>query len=276
MTSAGGWTTIHVRSVGNRDDVVRALFACGAEGVQELDAEIVTHLRQPDLAALGDAIRRADSAASVTASPLPDVDWTVAWRTQLKPQRAGNLVVTPPWSAGEYAAKERIVIEPGMAFGTGDHETTRGVLRLLPGVLRPGDVVADLGSGSGVLAIAAAKLGARHVYAIEVDPDAAGNAEMNVGLNDVGASVTLMQGDAFALLPLVAPVQLALANIVTPALIELLPLMSAAVGREGRAILSGILGEESGRIRDALRDGHWRVTSTDEEGLWWSAAIVRV
>jgi len=270
-----GWTAIHVRSATARDAVIRALFEFGAEGVQELDAEVVTHMHAPDMAALSRAIASADAAAEVRSSAVPDVDWTVEWRTHLKPRRVGNLVVTPPWFADDYAKAERIVIEPGMAFGTGDHETTRGVLRLLPAVLRAGDVVADLGSGSGVLSIAAAKLGGRHVYGIENDPDAASNADMNVLLNEVAGSVTMMQGDAFQLLPFVSPVNIVLANIVTPVLIDLLPVIAAAVGTGGRAILSGILVEESDRIRAALTQGAWKTTQTDSEGLWWSVAIAR-
>jgi ribosomal protein L11 methyltransferase len=274
VTSAG-WTAIHIRSSGDRDAIIGALFEFGAEGVQELDMEVVTHLHAPDLPALRRALVAVDASAQVTASPAPDVDWTVEWRKHLKPRRVGNLVVTPPWFADDYTNAERIVIEPGMAFGTGDHETTRGVLGLLPSVLRFGDVVADLGSGSGVLGVAAAKLGARHVFAIENDPDATENAELNVRANGVGAAMTWMEGDAFALLPLVAPVQLVLANIVTPVLIDLLPAIAAAVGPQGRAILSGILVDEAPRMRDALSAGGWTVTAAEAEGLWWSVAICR-
>lgn len=274
MTQAG-WTAIHIRFASDPAAVARTLFAFGAEGIQELGPEIVTHMRSPDLVTLKRAVAMVDDDAEVVSWPTPDVDWTVAWRAHLKPHRVGAMVVTPPWFADDFTKAERIVIEPGMAFGTGDHETTRGALRLLPSTLHRGDVVADLGSGSGVLGIAAAKLGARHVYGIENDPDAAGNAATNIDLNEVSGAVTMMQGDAFQLLPLVAPVQLVLANIVTPVLLQLLPLIAAAVGDGGRAILSGILADESHRIRSALRDGAWAITSSDEEGLWWSVATVR-
>jgi ribosomal protein L11 methyltransferase len=270
-----GWTAIHVRSVSDRAAVIQALFVCGAEGVQELDTEVVTHMRSPNVAALTQAVAAADAGAEVVSQPAPDVDWTVEWRKHLKARRVGNLVITPPWFSDDYSAEERIVIEPGMAFGTGDHETTRGVLRLLPQVLRRGDVVADLGSGSGVLAIAAARLGARHVYGIENDPDATGNAAMNVELNGASDSVTMMEGDAFVMLPLVAPVQLVLANIVTPVLTELLPLMAGAMGHDGRAILSGVLIEEAPRMQAAISEGGWNVTAVEQEGLWWSGAICR-
>jgi ribosomal protein L11 methyltransferase len=273
--NASGWTAVHVRTARDKSAVIRTLFEQGAEGVQETDTEVVTHMRSPNLSALAVALTHADSTAELVTAPAPDVDWTVEWRKHLKAHRVGKLVVTPPWFADDYSAVERIVIEPGMGFGTGDHETTRGVMRLMPAVLRAGDVVADLGSGSGVLSIAAVKLGARHAYGIELDPDAMGNASDNVALNGVTSSVTMMEGDAFALLPLVAPVQLVLANIITPVLLELLPHIALAVGAAGRAILSGILAEESSRIRDAVAAGGWKITATDEEGLWWSAAICR-
>ena len=110
-----------------------------------------------------------------------------------------------PFSPAE--VEQSIIIEPGMAFGTGEHATTRGVIRLLQSVIRPGDRVADLGSGSAVLAIAAAKLGARYVAAIELDHDAIENAEQNVARNNVADRVSVIEGDAATLLPLVAPVR---------------------------------------------------------------------
>lgn len=274
MTS-GGWTTFRVRTGVDRTAVIRALFALGAEAVQEMDTEVVTHLRAVDGARVGALLRAADPSANVAFSPTPEIDWSQAWRSQLKAQRVGAMVVTPPWIADDYPAAERIVIDPGMAFGTGDHETTRGVLRLLPGVLRAGDVVADLGTGSAVLAIAAAKLGARHVYAIEIDPDAIGNAESNVLRNGVGNAVSVLTGDATALLPLVAPVHVVLANIVASVLQDMLPMIAASLLPAGRAILSGILADEAPQMRGALDVGGWRIVTADQEGSWWTAAIER-
>jgi len=274
VTSAG-WTTLRVRTGVDRTAVIRALFALGAEAVQELDVEVVTHLRLVDGARASALLRAADPGADIAFSPTPDIDWSQAWRSQLKAQRVGAIVVTPPWFADDYPAAERIVIDPGMAFGTGDHETTRGVLRLLPDVLRVGDVVADLGAGSAVLAIAAAKLGARHAYAIEIDPDAIGNAESNVARNGVGKAVSVLTGDAAVLLPLVAPVHVVLANIIASVLNDMLPMIAASLVPGGRAILSGILADEAPRMREALDAGGWRIVTTSQEGSWWTAAIVR-
>lgn len=271
--SAGGWTTIRVRRLTDRAAVVRALFACGAEGVQELDSEVVTSLRQPDLGAIAGAVRFADREAVLESEPTPDIDWSAAWKDRIGAHVLGKLVVTPPWLADRYPADSRIVIDPGMAFGTGEHETTRGVIRLMQGVVRAGDTVADLGAGSAVLAIAAAKLGASRSVALELDPDAIGNAEENVVRNGVEGRVTVIEGDAEALLPLVAPVRVVLANIISSVLVTLLPTIRAALADDGRVILSGILREEQQLIEAALSRGRWTATADDAEGMWWSVAI---
>ena len=133
----------------------------------------------------------AGGGASVERTDLGEVDWSTRWHTRVGVQRVGRIAVAPPWLSDEIANAEiPIVIEPAMAFGTGEHETTRGVLALMQPLVRAGDVVADLGSGSGVLAIAAAELGATRVVAIEMDPDAIGNAEENVERNGVADRVT--------------------------------------------------------------------------------------
>lgn len=273
--SASGWTTVRVSSLTDRAAVIRALFAAGAEGVQELDAEVVTHLRAPVANSVRDAVAAADPAAHLDLAPTPDVDWSAAWRERIGAHRLGRLVVTPPWLVDKFTAGERIVIEPAMAFGTGEHETTRGVIRLMHAVIRPGDRVADLGAGSAVLSIAAARLGAGHVAAIELDGEAIANAEQNVTANGVSGRVTVIEGDAELLLPLVAPVRVVLANIISSVLLRLLPVISDALTGDGRAILSGILVEERDVMRRALDANGWRIEATDEEGAWWSATVAR-
>lgn len=269
----GAWTAVRVRTT-DPSAVVGALFEIGAESVQELDDGVVTHLRAADREQVGRAVRAADRGASVEFSPTPETDWSREWRGRLTAHTVGRLTITPPWLADEYTEHERIVIDPGMAFGTGDHETTRGVIRLMQNVLREGDRVADLGAGSAVLAIAAARLGATRVAAIEMDPDAIGNAEANVARNAAGDRVVVIEGDAAALLPLVAPVRVVLANIVSSVLQELLPTIRAALAPDGTAILAGILREERGEMERTFERLRWRVVESVEEGSWWSATIV--
>jgi ribosomal protein L11 methyltransferase len=269
------WTTVRVREPADRAAVITALFAIGVEGVQELDDEVVTHIRDVDRDRVTESLRRVDANVRVEFAPTPIIDWSAEWRTRIGAHRLNGLVVTPPWLAEQHRESERIVIDPGMAFGTGEHETTRGVLRLMQRVVKPGDVVADLGAGSAILAIAAAKLGARRAIAIELDPDAIGNAQENVARNGVQERVSVIEGDAFLLLPLVAPVRVVVANIVSSVLVALLPVIAKSLTPDGIAILSGILLEERSEMETTLQGGGWSIVETDAEGMWWSATIAR-
>jgi ribosomal protein L11 methyltransferase len=258
-----------------RDRVVGMLVNGGAGAVQELDSALLTHLQEgAELDALCAALE--DAGASVQRTALGEVDWSTRWVTRVGVQRVGRIAVAPPWMSDDIADAEiPILIEPAMAFGTGEHETTRGVLTLMQSLVEPGALVADLGSGSGVLAIAAAKLGAGRVVAIEMDPDAIGNAMENVERNGVAAQVTVLQGDAAALLPLVAPVSLVLANIISSVLMELSPIMHRALPPGGRAVISGILVSEREHLLSSLALDGWLLESELREGEWWSSVIAR-
>ena len=274
--SARRWTTVRVADFSDRDAVIASLFRVGAEGVQELPDAVVTHVADADQNRIAAAVAEADTSASVTFEPTPDIDWSAEWKSRIRAHRTGRLVVTPPWLAHQFEERERIVIEPQMAFGTGEHETTRGVLRLLGGIIRAGDTVADLGTGSAVLAIAAAKLGAARVVAVELDADAIANAEENVRANGVDQQVTVIEGDAAVILPLVAPVRVVLANIIWPVLGQLLPTISdAMMPEDGVTVLSGLLADERPTVESVLRHLGWTIDQVDEEGIWWSVSITR-
>jgi ribosomal protein L11 methyltransferase len=267
---------VSARTDAARGALLGVLFAAGALGVQEDGGDLVTHLADPvDDDALRRALDAADPGVAIEIAPTPDVDWTARWKEGMRAHRIGGLTVAPPWLADQFDAATTIVIEPAMAFGTGEHATTRGVLRLLQTALRAGDRVADLGAGSAVLSIAAAKLGAARVVAIEMDDDAIGNAEQNIAANGVGDRVRLVAGDAAVVLPLIAPVDLVVANILSTVLCELLPAIGAALSPGGRAIVAGILGTERDTLRAAFAAGGWREERDDEEGEWWSATIAR-
>ena len=270
------WISVRVRAGSDRAPLLAALFAAGSQGVQEDGDSLLTHFAPGvDVAAIRGAIARADAAARVEIGEASSVDWSEAWKERVGAHELGSLVVAPPWLADRYPPERTIVIEPGMAFGTGEHPTTRGVVRLMQGTLRGGETVADLGSGSAVLAIAAARLGAARVAAVEMDEEAIGNAEENVARNGVSGSVVVLQGDATLLLPLLAPVDIVLANIISSVLVQLLPAIAHALAPEGRAIISGILVEERDSMLAVLHGGGWVVTAEDREELWWSASIAR-
>lgn len=259
----------------DRDGVIAALFDAGSQGIQEDGAEIVTHFPPgTDVAGIVAGVERADAGAVVKVADAPDTDFS-SWRASVSSHAVGDLVISPPWLAHESEPSRTVVIDPAMAFGTGEHPTTRGVIRLMQRVIRAGDIAADLGAGSAALSIAAAHLGASRVVAIELDHDAIGNAEENVRANGVGAIVSVIEGDAGALLPLLAPVDLVLANIISSVLTALLPVIRASLGAGGRAILSGILAEERDEMLRVVARNGFAVTEEDTEGAWWSVAISR-
>jgi ribosomal protein L11 methyltransferase len=269
------WLAIRVEPSGASQAVIDALFTLGSLGVQEEGAAIVTHFPPgTDVRAIEKAIRAIDSAARIGVSLVPVTDWN-EWRASVCSHEIGRVTIAPPWLASENAVGIEIIIDPAMAFGTGEHATTRGVVRLMQRLPEMPCVVADLGAGSAVLSICAARLGAQRVAAIELDPDAIGNAEENVRINGVGASVRVIEGDAAVLLPLVGPVGLVLANIISSVLLELLPVIRDSLKAGGRAILSGILVEEREVMVEALMRAGWRVVSEDTEEGWWSVLVVR-
>ena len=267
------WISLRITPDSNRDGVIAALFQSGSQGVQEDGASVVTHF--PADARIDDirhAVMTADPRADIAVSEAPETDYS-KWRASVSSHRVGELVVAPPWLAGEFDPQTTIVVDPVMAFGTGEHPTTRGVIRLMQGVVRPGDVVADLGAGSAVLSIAAAKLGAKRVIAIEIDNDSIGNAEANVRVNGVSDRVKVIEGDAATLLPLLAPVRVVLANIISSALIALLPTIRASLDARGQAILAGILRKERDPMLAAINVDGWTVEREDTEDAWWSVQI---
>jgi ribosomal protein L11 methyltransferase len=270
------WLAVRVRPGAGREQAMAALFEAGSEGVHEAGDELVTHFPgETDGEIVRAALLAADPTAEISISLIPAVDWAEEWKKGVGAHDLGALSIVPPWLADGRDPARTIVIEPQMAFGTGEHQTTRGVVRLLPSVIRPGDRVADLGSGSAVLSIAAAKLGASHVTAVEIDHDSIENARENVERNGVADRITIFEGDASVLLPLVAPVRVVLANIISSVLIEMLPMIATSLTPDGEAILSGILLDEREMMLQVLDDFGWSVTAEDAEGLWWSARVAR-
>jgi len=270
------WRAVRVERCADRDAVMTALFAAGSQGVHEDGDSLVTHFPPDvDTSMVVSALCAADPSALVTVTDVPAVDWS-EWRANVDAHHVGRLVVTPPWRAAEFDPATTIVIDPAMAFGTGEHPTTRGMLRLMQQVVHAGDSVADLGAGSAVLSIAAAKLGATRIAAIEIDDGAEGSAMENVRANGVESSIRYLVGDATVLLALVAPVRVILANIVSSVLMELLPTMAESLAPDGAAILSGILVEERELMLRAVARAGLRIESEDVEGDWLSIHTVRI
>lgn len=270
------WFSLRVESPTHREEAIAALFAAGAQGVHEDGSALVTSF--PDEAtarAAGAAATTGDPAASIDIQPAVSVDWSTAWRDHARVVTLGKLTVAPPWLADGLDRSRAIVIDPGMAFGTGDHASTRGALTLLQDAVKSGSMVADLGAGSAILSIAAARLGASRVWAIEIDPDAQQNAASNVDDNGVSDVVHLLEGDAMTFLPLIAPVDVISANIISSVIIQMLPAMADALAPGGYAVLAGIMDSEHDVVMDALKNDHWELRKPHLEEGWWSALVQR-
>ncbi len=265
---------------------VEALVARGSLAVQEEDGAVVAYLPEPrDAEGCVDELRAA-LARELPAAAVPELewrwqdneDWSARWREGLAPRQVTErIVVKPTWTEWEPKPGQVVVdVDPQMAFGTGEHATTRGCLRLLDDALRPGERVLDVGSGSAILAIAAAKLGAREAIAVEYDPDANLNARENLEGNGVESRVEIVEAMADAgLLAGLGRFDLVLANILSGVIRPLLPAFREALGGspDGRLIVSGILRTEAAEVvRDAEAAG-FRVCEVDEEEEWWSALL---
>jgi ribosomal protein L11 methyltransferase len=273
--SKSAWVAVRVHPGGDPARVTAVLFAAGSQGIQEDGDALVTHF--PPGTQTEELVRDiidADPRARVSISLAPQMDWS-EWRASVRSHHLGKLTISPPWLASETDPATTIVIEPAMAFGTGEHATTRGVTRLMQKISPMPASVADIGAGSAVLSICAARLGAKKVVAVEIDEDAIGNAEENVRANHVEDRVHVIQGDAAVVLPLIAPVDLVLANIISSVLTELLPIVFDSLSPRGHAILSGILETESEAMLEEIRKGSWTVIEEDREDAWWSVLIAR-
>jgi ribosomal protein L11 methyltransferase len=179
----------------------------------------------------------------LTATRRREEDWANAWKEHYRPVRAGRrVVIRPPWQDYDPAESDVVVVlDPGMAFGTGTHPTTRLCLVALEDELKPGDAVFDVGTGSGILAIAAALLGASRVDAVDIEPVSVRQARENVERNNVSSRVSAAGGSADAAGSLGGTYDLVLANIIARILVDIAADLVAAVKPDGTLILSGII-----------------------------------
>lgn len=203
---------------------------------------------------------------------VQEEDWATSWKNYFHPIAVGQrVVIKPSWE--EYAqAPDEIVIEldPGMAFGTGTHHTTAMCIRCLEQVIQAGDIVFDVGTGSGILAVAAAKLGAAHVQAVDLDGVAVRVAQENIILNQVETKISLAQGDL--LTGVDGRANVIVANIIADVIIRLLPDVPARLADGGVFIGSGIIADRLGDVTEAIMANGLVVDKIVEEGGW--AAVV--
>ena len=228
-----------------------------------------------DREAAAAAAARLDTGPAPQLAELADQDWGEAWKKGLVPMTIGRAYVRPSWiDAPVPAGLAEIVLDPGMAFGTGTHPTTSLCLAALSDLLgsRPGARVLDVGTGSGLLAIAASKLGAGLVVGNDNDPIAVRVARENAALN--GVALTFDERDVGEQ---PGPFDLVLANILANTLVALAPAIAAQLAPGGVVLLSGILTPQEGEVRQAyLAAGLRPVPGGDRrQGEWSLLAMER-
>jgi ribosomal protein L11 methyltransferase len=205
---------------------------------------------------------------------LSEQDWAEAWKEHYQVEHAGRIAVRPAWIDYEAAPGEVVVsLDPGMAFGTGQHPTTRMCLVAMQEVMPPGADVLDLGTGSGVLAIAALALGARHCIAADIEEQAAAAARANAAINQVGDRLDIVLGSLDAVPQ--GAFDLVFANINAGTIIRLAADLRERL-RPGAVLLAGgVIAERESEVRDALGGIGLQVRDVLVDGDWRTFVAVR-
>ena len=197
-----------------------------------------------------------------------DEDWSEVWKKFYKPFKAGkNLVVKPTWETYEPQEGDRIIeIDPGMAFGSGTHETTGMCLELLEETLQGGETVIDVGTGSGILAIGAAMLGAKDILAIDIDPTAVKVAQENIEHNGLADRITAIEGNLLDKTDMTC--DLCVANIIADVICFFAKPLTNHIVPGGKFICSGIIKEREQDVVNALNDAQYEIIEIRRKGEW--------
>lgn len=254
---------------GTRETV--ALKPGQAVGVPSVKAYFPVDLHLPGrLEEIQSALHRLGLPDGVALSTrqVNQQDWSAVWRSHYKPFRVGRrLVVRPSWEDYHPNARELVLtLDPGMAFGCGTHPTTAMCMRLLEEYIRGGEMVCDVGTGSGILAITAARLGARRVLAVDLDQLAVRTARENVARNGVGSVVQVIQGDLLEMV--FGRADLVVANILADVISGMALEVCRALVPGGRFIASGIFRDRGEEVRQAIYAAGLEVEQVIMDGQW--------
>ena len=232
------------------------------------------------LETLLESLRRKDDGTMgslrMTVAPLPDTDWEESWKENYPPQPVGEkLIVVPCWLADmDMSGRLPVILDPGLTFGTGAHPSTRMVMRCMETLVTPETCCLDLGSGSGILSIAALRLGARSAVGMDIDPKAEDIARENAAYNDFTApAFTAMTGNVLSDKKLMAQLaqqryDLVLVNIVADVIISLAPVLPAFLHDGSTLVCSGILDSRLTEVKAALEGAGLTVRQVYEEEEW--------
>ncbi|MCL1796387.1 MAG: 50S ribosomal protein L11 methyltransferase [Clostridia bacterium] len=215
-----------------------------------------------------DSIGFDAGSLTVSSKTVRDEDWAESWKQYYKPFRVGErLVVKPVWETfAENPGDIVLEIDPGPAFGNGSHETTAMCMMLMEQTIRPGDTVLDVGTGSGILALAAAGLGASRVFAIDLDPVAVRVASENIERNGFADIAQVCVGDLLRDVDCVS--DLVVANIIADAVIRLASTVRGRLKPGGTYIASGIIRERERDVLESIQKAGFKVSRVERQGEW--------
>lgn len=282
--SSKRWHTIDAIAISNACEAIEyGLMEAGALGTETNEAGSANVIvsgyfnQNPEVDIVRNALLEAlriynfspASLIDLKIREVPDRDWLSEWKKDWQPVEVGRFIIAPPWSEVTDAGGRILIrIEPGMAFGTGTHETTRQCLKAIEKHFRGGSFL-DVGTGTGILAIAAAKMfSTARVEAVDTDAETVEIARENARLNDVGDQIDFRAGgiDEQAL-----SADLVCANLTAPIIVDLLPLLLGATC--GRLVLSGILDSQLELVQSRLLELGATSFEIDQDGEWIALAV---
>ncbi|RGL38677.1 50S ribosomal protein L11 methyltransferase [Paenibacillus polymyxa] len=270
-TSYGQWYDRPLNDIPEGQAIIKGYFA------EEVDMDSVRAQIEPRV----EQLRTFDIDPGDVRYELKTVhedDWANAWKQYFKPLRVSDrLTIKPTWEEYEPASEDEKIIEldPGMAFGTGTHPTTSLCLRTLESVIQGGEEVIDVGTGSGILAIGAVKLGAKHVLALDLDPVAVSSARENTRLNGLEERITIKESDLLSVLNasdptlgIQLPVKLVVANILAEIILLFIDDVYNALQPGGIYIASGIWKNKEEAVETALKAAGFEITEINRDEDW--------
>lgn len=255
------------------EPLIAELMEMDFDGFQQLEGKLVAYILkenfgiqdrdQIDLLLSGFQGNHFIESEEIVA----DQNWNEQWEQTIQAQEIGQFFVKPTWlEADTPKGKILLEIDPKMSFGTGYHETTRLILKLLPRVIKKGDSIIDAGTGTGILSIAAVKLGAEEAFAFDIDEWSIENTRENIFLNEVNERVTVSKGSA-DVIPDGLTADLLLANIERNVILELLPAFLGSTKKGGDMILSGLLESDRKELIQQLEPAV-KVVEIVQENEW--------
>ncbi|AJE53179.1 MULTISPECIES: 50S ribosomal protein L11 methyltransferase [Paenibacillus] len=270
-TSYGQWYDRPLNDIPEGQAIIKGYFA------EEIDMDSVRAQIEPRV----EQLRTFDIDPGEVRYELKTVnedDWANAWKQYFKPLRVSDhLTIKPTWEEYEPASEDEKIIEldPGMAFGTGTHPTTSLCLRTLESVIQGGEEVIDVGTGSGILAIGAIKLGAKHVLALDLDPVAVSSARENTRLNGLEERITIKESDLLSVLNasdptlgIQLPVKLVVANILAEIILLFIDDVYKALEPGGIYIASGIWKNKEEVVESALKAAGFEIAEINRDEDW--------